>query len=100
MMQDKPVLLMKKVINLFFREHLGYIGKHANPVIGKYLDFRGILLVVGSAFGHLPLRVNEPAPLILRQVNHVDAVRAVDGYASAPGDKSHDFIARNRVTAM
>ena len=87
-------------VNLLLRKDLGYIGKHANPVIGKYLDFRGILLIVAGALRHLPFRVNHPAPFILRQVDDVHTVRAVNGNPAAPGDKSHNFIPWHRVAAL
>ena len=51
----------------------------------------GFLCVVG-----LPLGLDETGLLVLRQVHHIDAVRAVDRDTTATGDEPDDFIPRHR----
>ena len=86
-------------INLPLRKHLGNIHKNPDPIVGIDLDLRGIPLLAIVPVPLLPLCINQPDPLLLRQVDHIDAVRAMNGNASSSGDESHNLISRNRAAA-
>ena len=86
-------------VYLPLRKYFGDIHKHADAVVGVDLDLCGVPLLVLRALRLLPLSVYEPHPLALLEIDNIDTVRAVDGHASASGDKSHDLVSGNRAAA-
>ena len=78
-------------------QYLRDVDEEADTVCREDLELGcvGFLCVVG-----LPLSLDEAGLLVLRQVHHIDAVRAVDRDATATGDESDDFIARHRRAAL
>ncbi len=87
-------------IDLAFRKHLGYVRKHADPVVGIDLDLRGVAFLRIVALRCLPFRVDQTAPLIFREIDDVHAVGSVDGDSTAACDKAYDLIARYRTAAF
>ena len=47
-----------------------------------------------------PVRAEMDLHLILRQIQHIDAVAAVNGDAAAPGDEALDLVAGHRIAAL
>ena len=78
-------------------QYLRDVDEEADTVCREDLELGcvGFLCVVG-----LPLSLDEASLLVLRQVHHIDAVRAVDRDATATGDETDDFIARHRRAAF
>ena len=78
-------------------QYLRDVDEEADTVCREDLELGcvGFLCVVG-----LPLSLDEAGLLVLRQVHHIDAVRAVDRDATATGDETDDFIARHRRAAF
>ena len=86
-------------IQLCLCKDLGDLHEKSLPVVGVHLDLRQVLATLFLSHLALPLHVDEPGPLRVRQVDHVDAVCPVDGKTSSPGDKAHDLISRHRIAA-
>ena len=57
-------------VNLLLCKYLGYIHQQSHPVSAVYLKLRQIQAVAARLIRLLPLCVNQPFLLILRQINN------------------------------
>ena len=87
-------------IDIRLRKYAGNIHQKSGTIVTENLDVRIVFSKRLLCDTGLPLRLDQPGTLHLRKMQHIHAVRAVNGNASASCDKAHNLISRNRAAAL
>ena len=99
MADDKKASTERKEGAMFRAKEMEYICQQTISVICVNLYLSDIFLI-GSMFRYLPFRINDTGSLNLRQIEHVDAVRTMNGNTSSSGDKTYNFVPWDRRTTL